>query len=53
MEQARAIVAAQADRASRLRAADDVIVNDRGPAELEAQVEALHRQYVALATRNR
>jgi dephospho-CoA kinase len=49
--QARAIVAAQASRAERLAAADDIIVNDAGLDRLEAQVERLHRRYLALAAR--
>jgi dephospho-CoA kinase len=45
-----AILASQVDRATRLAAADDVIVNDGGVAELHAQVDALHRRYIELAT---
>lgn len=45
-DEADAIIAAQATRAERLAAADDVIVNDGGLPELEAQVEALHRRYL-------
>jgi dephospho-CoA kinase len=44
-----AILASQVDRATRLAAADD-IVNDGGVAELHAQVDALHRRYIELAT---
>ncbi|MGZ5202734.1 MAG: dephospho-CoA kinase [Telluria sp.] len=48
-DQVRAILAAQATRAERLAAADDVIVND-GPVEaLEPLVDALHAQYAAAA----
>ena len=44
-----AIMAAQVPRATRLAAADDVIVNDGGTAALAPQVERLHRQYCAMA----
>jgi dephospho-CoA kinase len=43
--QARAMLAAQASRAARLAAADDVIVNDGDPDRLEAAVAALHQKY--------
>ncbi len=43
----RAILAAQCDPASRLAAADDVLVNDGPPEALEAKVETLHRRYLA------
>ncbi len=46
---ARAVLAAQASRAARLSAADDVIVNDGDIAALRDQVEALDRRYRALA----
>ena len=46
-EQIRAIMAAQASRAQRLAAADDVIDNSGTLAELEAQVERLHAAYLA------
>jgi dephospho-CoA kinase len=48
-ETARGILAAQADRASRLTIAHDVIRNDGDVAALAPQVEALHRQYLALS----
>lgn len=44
-----AILAAQASRAERLAAADDVIVNTSAPEALPPQVAALHRRYLALA----
>ncbi len=44
-----AMLTAQADRATRLAAADDVIVNDRGLAALEAAVRAAHARYLELA----
>ena len=43
------ILAAQATRAERLAAADDVIDNDGSLAELPAQVERLHRHYLELS----
>ena len=48
-EQIRSIMAAQASRAQRLAAADDVIDNRGTLAELEAQVERLHAAYLAAA----
>ena len=47
--QVRAIMAAQATRAARLAAADDVIVNDAGIAQLTPQVERLHAIYCGMA----
>ncbi len=47
--QVRAIMAAQASRAERLAAADDVIVNDGPVTALAPQVERLHAQYLAQA----
>lgn len=46
---ARAVLAAQASRAQRLAAADDVIANDGDLARLRDQVEALHRRYLDAA----
>ncbi|MCX7157180.1 MAG: dephospho-CoA kinase [Rhodocyclales bacterium] len=43
------ILAAQATRAERLAAADDVIDNDRDLAALPPQIERLHVHYLALA----
>lgn len=43
------ILAAQATRAERLAAADDVIDNDGALDQLPAQVERLHRQYLELS----
>ncbi len=40
------VLAAQATRDRRLRAADDVIDNDGGRADLARQVEQLHQQYL-------
>ena len=45
----RAIMAAQADRASRLALADDVVVNNGAPGELDAQIAPLHQRYLELA----
>lgn len=45
------IMATQAGRAERLKAADDVIGNDAGLAELRTQVAALHRKYLAGAAK--
>jgi len=45
----REILATQADRAQRLKMADDRITNSGELAELEDQVETLHRKYLALA----
>lgn len=46
----RAIMSAQLSRNERLRAADDVIINDADMPNLERQVEALHRKYLVLAS---
>jgi dephospho-CoA kinase len=45
----RKIIAAQMERSERLRHADDVIANNADLASLKAQVEKLHRRYLALA----
>ena len=44
-----AIMAAQVSRSERLRAADDVVLNDHDLANLQPQVFRLHRKYLALA----
>ena len=49
--QVRAIMAAQVTREQRLAAADDVILNDAGVADLLPQVERLHAEYLAEAAR--
>jgi len=49
--QARAIVASQATREQRLLAADDVITNNAGLAELAEQVRRLHPRYLAMAAK--
>lgn len=46
--QIRAIMEVQAKREDRLRHADDVLLNDRDPAWLRAEVERLHRFYLTL-----
>ena len=50
-QQARAIIASQATREQRLRAADDVIANNAGLAELAEQVRKLHTRYLAMAAK--
>lgn len=45
-DEVRRIIAAQAPRAERLAAADDVIDNSGTPEALEAQVGGLHRRYL-------
>ena len=45
-DQVRAIMAAQATRADRLVAADDVVLNDGGLTKLYEQVERLHLNYL-------
>jgi dephospho-CoA kinase len=47
--EAEAVLAAQASRADRLRAADDVIDNGGTPAHTREQVAALHARYLAAA----
>ena len=49
-EQIASILAAQADRATRLRAADDVIVNDGDIDALHRKIDALHQRYLKLAS---
>lgn len=51
IEQARAMLAAQAPRAARLEAADDVITNDGDLRALRDQVERCHLRYLELAAR--
>jgi dephospho-CoA kinase len=53
LEQARAILAAQASRAVRLKAADDVIVNSGTVSELRRAVDGLHERYLRLAATTR
>jgi dephospho-CoA kinase len=48
--QAHAILGAQATRADRLKAADDVIVNSGSLAELRQSVDRLHESYLRLAS---
>lgn len=52
IEQARAILAAQSSRAARLAIADDVIDNQAGLADMDAQVRRLHQHYLARAEEN-
>ena len=49
LAQARAVLDAQASRAARLAAADDVIVNDGKLDRVRDQVESLHTRYGTLA----
>ena len=49
-DEVKAILAAQASRAERLAAADDVIVNAASPESLPAQVATLHQHYQLLAS---
>ncbi len=48
-EQARAILGAQASRATRLKAAHDVIENNGEMSALRSQVNALHARYLEMA----
>ncbi len=52
-EQAQAILSAQAPRAARLRAADDVITNEADMSAVQDQVAALHARYLELAAQPR
>lgn len=45
----RAILAAQVSREERIHRADDVIDNSRGLLELQAAVEAMHQEYLAMS----
>jgi dephospho-CoA kinase len=49
-DEVKAILAAQASRAERLAAADDVIVNAASPDSLPSQVATLHQHYQLLAS---
>lgn len=53
IEQVDRILAAQTDRAARLRAADDIICNDQGLDQLQAAVAAMHDKYLDLAGHHR
>lgn len=53
LSEAQAILRAQASRAARLAAADDVIVNDGDLHSLRDQVEKLHGRYLELARQAR
>jgi dephospho-CoA kinase len=50
-EQARSILAAQASRADRLKAADDVLVNSGSVSDLRQAVDRLHQRYLEMAAR--
>ena len=45
----KAIIRSQVDRNTRLAAADDIIVNDRGMSELAGHIRKLHRHYMDIA----
>ena len=49
LDQARAVLAAQAPRATRLAVADDIITNTGSLEDLRQQVEALHLRYRTLS----
>ena len=49
MQQARAILSSQAARATRLAAADDVLLNDGTVTDLRQAVDRLHQRYLSLA----
>ena len=51
--QVRAIMAAQVPRATRLAAADDVLLNEGDARALQQQVDVLHVRYVEMAKQNR
>jgi dephospho-CoA kinase len=53
MEQAQAILDAQAPRAARLKAADDVIRNYADMSAIREQVATLHNRYLELAQQPR
>jgi dephospho-CoA kinase len=53
LEQARAILNAQASRGARLKAAQDVITNDGDMSAVRDQVEKLHARYLELAQQAR
>jgi dephospho-CoA kinase len=48
-QEARAMIEAQASRAARLAAADDILLNDGDLAALRPQVTALHARYLELS----
>jgi dephospho-CoA kinase len=52
LEQAHSVLEAQATRAARLEAADDVIVNSGTVADLRQAVDVLHQRYLRLAATN-
>lgn len=48
-DEAEAILNTQLDRDTRVKFADDLIVNDGSRADLEAAIEGLHQKYLSLA----
>lgn len=53
VEQAHAIMSSQADRHSRLKAADDIIDNNGSPEATRKQVEEMHEKYLELSSQTR
>jgi dephospho-CoA kinase len=53
LEQARAILASQANRSARLAAADDVLLNSGSVTDLRQGVDRLHERYLRLAETER
>lgn len=49
-QQVRSIMQAQASREERLKHAHDIVINDQDLAALHKQVDALHQQYLRLAS---
>lgn len=49
-DQIAAIMSAQMSREERRKRADDIVMNDGDPAKLHAALEALHQDYLKLAT---
>jgi dephospho-CoA kinase len=49
LDETRAILACQANRAQRLEFADDIITNTGSVADLKAKVDELHQKYLAFA----
>jgi len=49
-EQVKSIIGAQADRATRLAQATEVIINDKDLAHLDEEVDRLHQHYLQLAS---
>lgn len=52
MDEIRPVLETQADRSTRLAAADDVISNAGSLDEIAVKVQALHKEYLSLSARN-